>query len=120
MALPSTILPNQLAFVENRQILDASLVENEMIAKWSQNKKEEVVLKLDLEKASDKVDWYFLDTILHIKCFGPLWHIWIRDCISSSNFSVIIVARPWGKIIPSRGIKQGNPLSPFLFIYLGS
>ena len=59
--LPNTIAPNQLAFVENRQILVASLMANELIDDWSRKGKDGVVLKLDLEKAFDTVDWDFLD-----------------------------------------------------------
>lgn len=62
--LPIIIAPNQLAFVENRQILDASHMANELIDDCSHNKKEGVVLKHDLEKAFDTVERDFLDSIL--------------------------------------------------------
>ena len=65
-----------------------------------------MVLKLDLEKSFDTVDWDFHDVVLEIKGFGPIWQSWTHGCICNANFSIIINGRPWGKIIPSRGIKQ--------------
>lgn len=103
--LPFTIAPNQLAFVANRQILDASLMANELIDDWSSSQKSGIVLKLDLEKTFDMVDWEFLDTVLCIKGFSSLWCNWISGCFSSANYSIILNGCPHGKIIPSRGIR---------------
>lgn len=114
--LPFTIVDNQLAFVVNRQILYASLMANKLIDDWISAQKSGVVLKLDLEKAFDMVDWDFLDSILHVKGFGFLWRTWIKGCLTSANYSIILNGRPRGKIIPTRSIRQTDPLSPFLFI----
>ena len=92
------------------------MIANELIDDWSSSQKSGIVLKLDLEKAFDMVDWEFLDTVLRIKGFGSLWRNWINGCLSSANYSIIINGRPRGKIIPTRGIRQGDPLSHFLFI----
>jgi hypothetical protein len=111
--LPSTITEYQSAFVENRQILDASLIANKLIEEWNQRKKKGVVIKLDIEKAFDRVDWDLLDEILRAKGFGQLWRKWIKGCISSVSYSIIINGKPRGKIIASRDLRQGEPLSPF-------
>lgn len=76
-------------------------------------------MKPDLEKAYDKVSWEFLDTILAPKGFGHTWRMWIRGCLCNTNFSIIINGKPRGKIHASRGLWQGDPLSPFLFTIVG-
>lgn len=71
--LPSSVAENQMALAANRPILYAYLIANEVIDVWNLSHKEGVVLKLDLEKAFDKVDWDFLDVILLAKGFGHRW-----------------------------------------------
>lgn len=88
----------------NRQINDVSLIANELIDERNRRKESGVVLKLDIEKAFDKVDWDFLDLILEAKGFGLRWRKWIKGCISSPNFSIIINGKPRGKIFASRGL----------------
>ena len=98
------------------RILNGSLMANELVDDWFHETKKGVIIKIDLEKAFDMVDWDFLDAILHAKGFGRVWHKWIHGCVSSANVSIIVNGRPCGKIIPTRGIRQDDPLSPFLFI----
>ena len=74
-----------------------------------------VVFKIDFEKAYDHVEWEFLDFVLERKGFTPTWRKWIRGCLSSVEYSVILNERPRGKFKGTRGLRQGDPLSPFLF-----
>ncbi|XP_022145825.1 uncharacterized protein LOC111015185 [Momordica charantia] len=67
--LPHTISDEQSAFVAGGQILDASLIANELIEEWDRQQKKGAVIKLDIEKAFDKVDWDFLDDLLKAKGF---------------------------------------------------
>ena len=71
MILPLMITRQHTTFVEGRQILDRSLMANELIDEWKRKKQKGVVIKLDLEKAFDMVDWTFLENILIAKVFGP-------------------------------------------------
>ena len=71
------------------------------------------------KKAFDSIEWEFLLKILELLGFHPTWVQWIRQCITTSSFSILLDGAPYGKFSPSRGLRQGNPLSHFPFI-LGS
>lgn len=74
------------------------------------------ILKLDLEKACDRVDWGFLEKVLHCKRFSSKWSTWRLDCLKNPRFSIFINGKSRGRIVASRGIRQGGPFSPFLFL----
>ncbi|RVW74330.1 LINE-1 retrotransposable element ORF2 protein [Vitis vinifera] len=107
----------QNAFVEGRQILDATLVANEVIDSVLKRKESGVLCKLDLEKAYDRINWDFLLSVMQRMGFGEKWIGWIRWCISTASFSVLVNGSPTGFFRSSRGLRQGDPpLSPYLFV----
>ncbi|RVW33526.1 Vesicle-associated membrane protein 727 [Vitis vinifera] len=98
------------------QILDAALVANEVIDSVLKRKESGVLCKLDLKKAYDWINWDFLLSVMQRMGFGEKWIGWIRWCISTASFSVLVNGSPTGFFRSSRGLRQGDPLSPYLFV----
>ena len=73
-----------------------------------------MVFKIEFEKAYDHVNWNFVDEVLERKGFKDRWRRWIRGCLSSVKFSVLVNGFE-GNLGASRGLRQGDPLFPFLF-----
>nr|GEX42385.1 RNA-directed DNA polymerase, eukaryota, reverse transcriptase zinc-binding domain protein [Tanacetum cinerariifolium] len=106
----------QSAFVTDRQILNGPFVLNEIVH-WCKNKKKQsMISKVDFEKAYDSVRWDFIDDILRRCGFGEKWCKWIQSCLYSSRGSVLVNGSLTKEFQFHKGLKQGDPLSPFLFI----
>ena len=113
--LYETIHSTQGAFVQGRQILDVALIVNEIVDKKRRSREEGVVFKIDFEKAYDHVRWDFLDHVLEKKGFGPRWRTWMKGCLSTVSYAVLVNGNAKGWVKATRGLRQGDPLSSFLF-----
>ena len=114
--MDSLIAPHQSSFIAGRQILDGALIAGEIIDSCKRRKLKSTILKLDFHKAFDSVAWNFLEWTLIQMGFPEVWRSWILTCVKSAAASILINGSPTSPFKLHRGLRQGDPLSPFFSI----
>jgi len=119
VVLPDIISPTQSAFIPGRLITYNILVAYETMHSmqsrmWS--KTGFMGIKLDMSKAYDRVEWNFLEAVMERLGFEVKWVNLVMKCIRTVTYAILVNGSPVGNIRPSRGIRQGDPISPYLFL----
>lgn len=96
--------------------MDSILVANEAVDEARRLKKEMLLFKVDFEKAYDPVDLKYLEAVMVKMNFPTLWRKWISECVGTATTSVLVNGSPTEEFVIERGLCQGDPLSPFLFL----
>jgi len=106
----------QSTFLEGRGLLDSVLVANEVLEEYKRKRKSCVFFKVDYEKSYDSVNWDFIFYMFKRLGFCERWIRWIKGCLESASVSVLVNGSPTREFFPRKGLCQGDPLAPFLFL----
>jgi hypothetical protein len=114
--LTEMVARNESAFIKGRSIHD-NFRSVQLAYRWLFNKNfASVLLKIDIAKAFDSVAWPFLLDILQHISFPRRWSNWISIMLSTASTKVLLNGRPSRRIVHARGLRQGDPISPMLFV----
>lgn len=109
---------NQTAFIRGRHIHE-NFTAVQLTCRWLHARRHAtILLKVDLAKAFDSVAWPFLLEVLTHIGFPPRWREWVSALLRTASTKVLVNGRPGRRICHARGLRQGDPLSPLLFVII--
>jgi hypothetical protein len=109
-----------IIFCSLRCILESVVVAHELVHSVYQSGEPGVILKLDYEKAYGRFfSWRFPFDMLEVRGFDPVWINWIRQVVVGGSLGIMVNGEESAYFKPGKGLRQGDPLSPFLFNLVG-
>ena len=90
------VRPAQSAFIPGRQMMDSVVMAEEIVAAWRRQGTKGFLWKVDFAKAYDSIDWRFLWRVMRRKGFPETWIRWMKQCVCTNTFAVLINGRPQG------------------------
>lgn len=111
----SIIGKNQSAFIKGRYIVDSAVILHEVLHELRVKNLQGVVMKIDFEKAYDRINWGFLEEVMQCKGFHKQFIQWVMLTVSSRRVCININGQNGPFFRTYRGLRQGDPISPFLF-----
>lgn len=116
--MEKVVSPFQSSFIPGRLIEDNVVLVQEMVHSFARKRggRRWMAFKIDLEKAYDRLKWDFIDDSCSLLGLPSSWCSWIKNCIRSPTMRVVWDGEMSDSFVPSRGIRQGDPISPYLFV----